>query len=214
MYGASGLGGRPLRQAVVLSKRGLMLHTIDEFFRGSEHTIAALSAISTFAAVVVSLAIAFFAHRANRTRLKAAASIKFIFHETATQPYPEYLYVNLTNIGILPATVQFSFFYWRLPFARGLMLISPLEFYGDNWHPKRAFPVEIGPRRSVSICLSSIHMLRKTLGELSASGLLNHIRLRFMKAYVATDDNKTFKVKLDRSVRKEIRLAASERSKK
>jgi hypothetical protein len=51
-----------------------MLQEIEEFFKAHEHTMAALEALSTFAAVVVALVLSLVSQRANRTRIKAVVS--------------------------------------------------------------------------------------------------------------------------------------------
>ena len=58
------------------------MNWLEQLSEANQHTIAALGAISTFAAVVVSLLLASIAHRSNRTRLKARARVSVIFHPT------------------------------------------------------------------------------------------------------------------------------------
>jgi hypothetical protein len=51
---------------------------LDQFLGSYPHLIAALEAVSTFAAVLVSLSLAVWSQRANRTQIKAVATISVI----------------------------------------------------------------------------------------------------------------------------------------
>ena len=53
-------------------------NVIEEFFKAHQHTIAAIAAAGTFAAVVVSLLLAWGAKRADRTRLRAVANLMIV----------------------------------------------------------------------------------------------------------------------------------------
>ena len=73
-----------------------MLAWLERFSDTHQHTIAALEATSTFAAVVASLALALLAHRSSRTRIRAWVKVSFIVHQTLEgKPKPEYLTVTL-----------------------------------------------------------------------------------------------------------------------
>ena len=81
--------------------------------------MATIEAISTFAAVVVSLSLALAAQMANKTRLKASVSTSIITHSTQKgKNKPTYDVANITNTGIMPLSIPFSFFHWRAPFKR------------------------------------------------------------------------------------------------
>jgi hypothetical protein len=95
-----------------------MLNWLEQFSEGNQHTIAALGAISTFAAVVVSLVLASIAQRSSRTRIKARAAVSVIFHPMLEgRPKPQYVTVTITNVGLMPVMIPFSFFRWKLPFT-------------------------------------------------------------------------------------------------
>jgi len=80
-----------------------MFDAIEQFSQAHQYTIAAISAASTFAAVVVSLVLALIAQRTNRTRIKAHASVSYIDHATLRgKPKPKYLTVMITNVGVIP----------------------------------------------------------------------------------------------------------------
>jgi len=183
------------------------MSALEAFFKAHQYTIAALAAISTFAAVVVSLVVTYISLKASHTRLNARASVQLIIHSSLEgQPEPTYLCVSITNRGNLPATLPFAFFYWKLPFARGLLLISPLDFFGDRWFPKRQYPIEINPRQSETVCLSEISVFRKMCREkLMGSNVFDRLRFLCLHAFIVSADGRKFKVRLDRSVRKELR---------
>jgi hypothetical protein len=91
-----------------------MLNWLEQFSEANQHTIAALGAVSTLAAVVVSLVLASIAQRSSRTRIKASASVRVIVHSTLEgKPKPEYVTVAITNVGLLPGIIPFSFFHWK-----------------------------------------------------------------------------------------------------
>jgi hypothetical protein len=80
------------------------------------HVVATLEAVSTFAAVVVSLALASAARRANKPRLKAWVDIGTIVHSTIPpESRVRYLTATITNTGITPLRVPVAFFHWQLP---------------------------------------------------------------------------------------------------
>ena len=192
----------------------IMLSAIEIFFTAYQHTVAALAAMSTFAAVVVSLVVTYISQAANRTRIKASATIMFVMHSSLKgKPKPTYMTVSITNLGILPATVQFSFFYWRLPFAKGVMLITPLDSSGDDWISKRTYPFEIKPRQSETFYLSEISVFRESISKnVSTSGFFRRLLFRFLHARVITADGRTFDVKMDRSLREELRKLRAAKS--
>jgi hypothetical protein len=183
---------------------------IETFFTAHQHTIAALAAISTFAAVVASLVVTYISQKASRTRVTATVAIHIIVDSTIQrEQYPEYVMVSVTNIGIMSAALPFAFFCWKVPFARDWMLIYPLDFDGDKWIQKRRYPIEISPRRSTSICLSEIKMFRENLDKIINTHYFGWLRMRWLRAYVFTEDGHKFRVKLDRSIRKEQLLSIS-----
>src|SRR5262249_32846397 len=80
----------------------------------------------TLAAVVTSLVLAWNARRADRTQLRAVANLMTIFHPTIDpKTAPEFLTVSITNQGKWPLRIPSTFFYWKVPFKRGVMLIMP-----------------------------------------------------------------------------------------
>jgi hypothetical protein len=106
-----------------------MLADLATFLGRHEHTVAAVEAFSTLAAVIVSLALALLARRANYPRLPARMQKSVVAHPTLAPNYPSYITINITNTGILPLRVPLSFFYFRVPLRR------------MNWYP---YPAEAG----------------------------------------------------------------------
>jgi exosortase/archaeosortase len=87
---------------------------IEEFFKAHQYTIQAIAAAGALAAVVVSLALASSARRADRTRLEAVANLMTIFHPTIDpKTAPEFLTVSITNHGKWPLRIPTNFFYWK-----------------------------------------------------------------------------------------------------
>jgi hypothetical protein len=182
------------------------VNDIDKFFEVHQHTIAALGAISTFAAVLVSLALALVAQRSSRTRIKARAAVSTIVHVTLQgKPKPRYVTVRITNVGLMPVTIPLGFFHWKVPFRREYWTVEPWDSsQHDRWVPKRDYPAEIKPRGSANFYLGEMARFRSTMSEMFNEVRHLRWRLRFIKAIVVTDDGKIFKVKLDRPVRREL----------
>jgi hypothetical protein len=188
-----------------------MLDLLEQFSQAHQHTIAALGAVSTFAAVLVSLGLALIAQRSSHTRIKARVSASAILHSTLEgKPKPEYVTVSITNIGNLPALIPLSFFRWKVPFRSETWMISPWDFWQhDVWIPQRHYPSEIRPRGSVTVFLSDLAGFRTTMAE--AFNEVRHFRwrLRFVRAIVITEDGKIFRAKVHKKIRGELAKARS-----
>ncbi len=182
-----------------------MLNGLEEFCKNHQHTIAALGALSTLTAVVVSLMLAWRAGRVTRTRLKANVDTSFVAHSTIDPKNPpRYLTVSITNTGLGALRVPFSFFRWKVPFSRSFWLVNPLDGYGkDNLIPQKRYPVEIQPRASETFYVSDL----QTFIEMSEK-MQNETRgvprfcLRHIKAVIRTDDGLVFKARISKGVRK------------
>jgi len=144
-----------------------MLGWIEQSATLHQHTIAALGAISTFLAVLVSLGLALISLRSNRTRIKGNIGVSFIHHELlAGSPPPEYITVSITNVGLLPAIIPMAYFYWKVAFHKSYWLINPLDFVGlPPLVPRRVYPTEIRPRASETFFLSEIEVFRSSMAE-------------------------------------------------
>jgi hypothetical protein len=187
-----------------------MFNDLEEFFKAHQYTTVALGVIGTFSAVVVSLTVALLSQRANRTRIKALASISIIMHSTleGKEP-PTYITISIRNVGVLPAVIPYSFFRWRVPFSRGAWIINPWDgSTHDEWVPQKRYPVEINPRHSQTFFLADVNAFRDELKKmLGKASFFERCCFRFLKAEVLTDDGKVFRVKLDWGLRTELRAA-------
>jgi hypothetical protein len=99
---------------------------LEHFSETNQHTIAALEAASTFAAVVVSLVLALLANRSSRTRTRVSVQVQFIFRPTLDgKTKPEYVTATITNIGVMPASIPISFLAWKVPFYSDYLQAVP-----------------------------------------------------------------------------------------
>jgi hypothetical protein len=101
------------------------LKWLEQFSEVNQHTIAALGAISTSAAVVVSLVLALIAQRSSRTRINARAAVSVMIHSTLEgKPKPKYVTVAITNVGLMPAMIPLSFSTFRIS-PLGRLIAAP-----------------------------------------------------------------------------------------
>jgi hypothetical protein len=188
--------------------------SIEEFLKAHQYTISALGVLGTFSAVVVALFSSLAALRASRTKLRAHASINAIYHSSVQgEDRPKYLVVSIRNLGIMPVHIPMGFFHWKLPLRRGMHEVLPLDYSAlDEWAPQRKYPVEVKSRGSDIFFLSDINMFRQyALQDFIGTTVWSRFRSRFLSACVFTDEGKVFKVKLDRSLRKELRRLRAHR---
>jgi hypothetical protein len=179
------------------------------FFKDHQYTIGALGVLGTFSAVVVALFGSVAALRASRTKLSARASINVILHHSSLlgKERPRYLAVSIRNLGTMPVHIPLSFFHWKLPFSRVPYEIRlPLDYSAqDEWVAQRKYPVEIKARGSEIFFLSKLAMFQdQALHDFIGMSAWSRFRSRFISAYVTADEGRTFKVTLDRSLRKEL----------
>jgi hypothetical protein len=174
-----------------------MFDALEQFSQAHQHTIAALGAVSTFIAVVVSLALALLAQRASHTRIMARVSASVILHPSLEgKPNPEYVTVSITNIGNLPALIPLSFFRWKVPFGGGSWIVNPWDYQQhDQWVPQRF--------------LTDLAGFRATMAEMFNEVRYYRWRLRFVRAIVITEDGMIFKAKIDKKIRGEVAKARS-----
>lgn len=189
-----------------------MLGELEEFFKAHQYTVAALGVLGTFSAVTVSLIVALVSQRASRTRIKAGAAMSIIMHDTIGPNYPTYVTVDITNLGIVSVEIPMNFFFWRLPFKPGFFLVTPMDYSNeDPWVPQKRYPIEIKPRTSQSFYLSEIDLFCQLAQEkFVGQTFLERQRSRFLRAMVRTSDGKMFDVRLDKSIRDELRKVRNE----
>ena len=183
---------------------------VEEFLASHSHTIAAVEAISTFAAVAVSLTLAIASKGAIRTRLRARATITTLFQPAGGAAFvagPRFVTVDITNIGPLPLRIPLSFFRLRVRLKRGVTLFQPTDAFADQLVPQRHYPIEVQPNSSVSLFIVDPTRFNEMLGEQANSGgFWNRLRFRFFRLLVLTDDGRWFRVRIDELVRREIKL--------
>jgi hypothetical protein len=112
----------------------------------------------------------------------------------------------MRNLGTMPVHIPMDFFHWKLSFQRGLYEVLPLDYSAvDHWVAHKKYPVEIKARGSDTFFLSPTTMFQEyALTDLVGSSVLRRFRSRFLSALVFTDEGRTFNVKSERSLRKEL----------
>jgi len=102
---------------------------IEEFFKAHQYTTQAIAAAGTLATVVVSLALAWSAWRADRTKLKALATLLYLV-EDPIDPKSALmnLGVTITNHGRFP--LRACSFFWKLPFRDEIKPTRPPTMLG------------------------------------------------------------------------------------
>jgi hypothetical protein len=195
-----------------------MLQALDDFFGRYPHLVAAVEAFSTLAAVVVCLLLASLAQRANRTKLRAYLFIAQLVQEGVDPKNPPaYMALSVTNKGVMPLTIPFAFFCWRIPFqrqwrfpfTRQVMLVYPLDYFaGDRHIPPRRYPVPIPPRSMERFYLSTGEKMKTSLRDIyKDQRLLGRFLFRFLHAKIETEDGAAFRVNFDKRIREEIKAA-------
>lgn len=191
-----------------------MLSAIEAISHAHQYTIAALGVIGTFSAVVVSLYVAFMSRKATRTQLTARASISIIIHDMIDPKNPpHYIALNITNTGMMPLRIPFSFCHWRVPFRKGFLMMNPLDSYGDRWVPKKTYPVEIAPRASQTFFVSTPDVLSAEMKRvMSGDNAVTAWQLRNSKMLIVSDDGLIFRAKVSKDVRQELSRAVAAKS--
>ena len=185
-----------------------MLQSFELLLGSYPNTIAAFSAISTFLAVLVSLAIALVSLKQNETRLQAYLSTSVIIHETIDPSNrPRYLTASITNVGNMPLRIGFSFFNWKIPFYRWNMMVNPLDHFGvDVFVPRVTYPLEIAPRASHTAFISSVDTFRDEIAYAkSDAGAIWGFMFRFIRPVIFSADGRKFRVKVSKELKKTLR---------
>ena len=181
---------------------------VDEWLGRYSHIVAALEACSTLAAVIVSLILAFLAYRGNQTKLRASAYVGVIMHETiGPQNPPEYLMVLITNTGVMPLSIPFAFFHFRIPLRRGFALVTPLDYSQEDEHiPQRRYPFTVEPRTNEAFCIAAWPSMRQSIAKMRlAQPRWRRPFFRFTRALVFTSDERRFRAELSDDIRREIK---------
>ena len=76
----------------------------------------------------------------------------------------------------------------------------------DEWVPQKSYPVEIKPRTSEKFFLNDMSTFYEGMAEiLPKTNAIQRFRGRFLRSYVMTDDGRRFRVRLESSLRNELR---------
>jgi hypothetical protein len=181
-----------------------LLEFIEELCKRHEHTIAALEAVSTFSAVVVSL---WLASRSSQTRLTAYITKQIIIDATTTDR-PEYLVAIITNTGVMTLYIPLSFLLWTRPYRKkaGWMLNFPLDYFGtDKAIQQRQYPVKLEPKATHQVMISDIVTFRQVMQEcLLSQTRIGRFIFRFVRTTVQTTDGRMFRAKISKEIRQEL----------
>ena len=182
------------------------LKYIEDLLGQYSHIVAAIGALSTFAAVVVSLVIALWAQRGNRTQLIASMYIvDLVWEGVRVQKPPQYITVAITNTGTMPLRIPFAFLYWKMPFQwRTAFVVTPLDcFKGDPYIAQKPYPIEIRPRANEYFYVGTPDLQKKENTEMwkKYPWRLYFLR-RFIRFMVGTEDGQKFRVKMSKEIRR------------
>ena len=184
----------------------LWLEQTNDLLGRYPYLISAIAALGTYAAVVVSLMIALWAQRANKTKLVARIYVVDIILEgVAVKKPPQYITVSITNTGTMPLRIPLLFLSWRLPFQwRTTFAVSPLDFFkGYPYIPQRSYPVEIPPRANECFHVGTPDLQKKEAIEIWKKYWWRLYIFRwFVRFRVATEDGYGFKVIMSKEVRR------------
>jgi hypothetical protein len=181
------------------------LEHLDTLLGKYSHIVAALEAFGTLAAVITSLALARLAQRANRTKLQATAFIGQIVPAATAQPPPRYLTIVITNTGLFQLRIPYAFFSFKIPLRRALMAVLPLDASGDNYLPKRTYPVCLQPRTTEWFSVITEQKLNQAFAETwKDEPKWRKPLFRFMRAVVVTEDGTRCRVKLSKDIVKYV----------
>lgn len=184
------------------------MRDLEKFFQAHQYTAVAFGVVANFCAVAVALTVAIMSQRANRTRITALLYVSKMHHSILEgQPKPTYVTVLIRNKGPLPVQIPFSFFGWRLPFTRDGWRVNPWDYSAsDEWVPQKKYPFEIKLRGSEIFFIAEKSVFQKSMIEIFKSlNWSQRLRARWLRAVAITDDGKIFRVKLDQTIRKELR---------
>ena len=186
------------------------LHVASRWFESfadrHQHSVAALSAFSTTAAVIVALWAGNFSRTAAKPKLKARVSFWQIVGERSDLgAMPTYVAVRLTNVGKMPIRLQSTCFSWRIPPARNSWAALPVDEQGDGHIGAHQYPFILHPNTSDTLFLASLERFHAEMPKiLSAAKLLPTRAAKKLRAYVYTDDGSLFRADISEEVTNEI----------
>lgn len=188
---------------------------IEAWLNQYEATFHALSAFSTFAAVLVSLWLGVEALWAQAPRFRAWLTTNVVIDD-ANLPAgfrPEFVVVSITNKGTIPIRIPWSFFHWKPRFGRMTMLITALSFVEngreqyDHYAALLRTPVEVVPGQSQTIFLANLDQDERTLRQIveTSDTWLEYWNARLARPIVYAEDGTSCWVKISPEYRKRRR---------
>ncbi|MDA0782888.1 MAG: hypothetical protein O2970_11950 [Proteobacteria bacterium] len=167
---------------------------MEEFFKNYQYTFSAFGAVGTLLAVIISLYFGYRALKTQQTQIKAFLNI----YELTEPNTPEYLAVNITNVGLIAVSISSSFFCFRLPFSTTAFLVIPLDSGNSDINiPSKSYPHKIEPKHCEFFILNTLDSL-----------VLKNIKgwlVNFIRAEVHTSDGSILKVKVSKDIKNEIK---------
>jgi hypothetical protein len=175
---------------------------LEKFFAQYEHSIDALGAFLTFAAVVISLWVTIQSGKAHRTRLTITGGVRVVVvTEIPKEEWPHYLTLHLTNIGLMRAKVQDYSISWSYPLAKHSLIIRPQDHYGDKWVPSVRYPITIEPNESHSIIVTKLVDFENMFTEEYTGKGIRRLFAPMLTLRLVSADGRAFKVKLDKGTK-------------
>ncbi|MFC4170052.1 hypothetical protein [Teichococcus aestuarii] len=182
---------------------------IEKWATSYEKTISLVSAVSTTAAVVVALWAAWLAKAAHKPKLRARL-VKMAVATRESGPVGEYISVVVNNVGLVPINLNQFCFRLRASLYKKTSVISvPVHAVGDKVIHTVVFPVTVNPNTSFTLFI-----LEEKQFEYVARRFLNHnwcnrlILAELTGAYLWTDGEFMFPVKISKDIRKQFRRLA------
>ncbi len=168
------------------------MNAVEAFFADYEKTIAALGAISTLAAVIVSL---YLARKSESIRLRASVAVWTSVE--GREITGKAIHVRVVNVGLRSAFIPAWFFHYKIPFAKNNIAITPAH---------NAVAFELLPGKSVLVNLQDLEVFHSSMQRVLSQDLkyLIGLRLRLMKGFIHTEGGESFRAKFEPSIKKEI----------
>jgi hypothetical protein len=174
------------------------VNQVEEFLRQYPNIIATISAVSTLAAVIVSLAIALWSQRATRTQLTARIYVAHIVTQSIPVDKP-YVFVAITNKGSMTLSIPPAFLGWRIPLCwiKWQFAVPIDATTKDRLVAPRSYPVSVAPRTTEFFHVTTPELLKSSLIESYQSCPWRVYLFRcFVKFVVITADGHQFKVEI------------------
>lgn len=188
------------------------MDAIEKLLRDYEASIQALSSISTFLALVLSLYFGVVALRTQRPNFRAWLNVNVIL-DRANLPEgvePRFIVVTITNKGTVPIRIPWSFFHWIPRFGREALLITPLSFVAegrgqyDHYAVLRQPPIEVVPGQTETLFLSNEEQHKDAIiSVVERSSWFQFQNFRFARPTVYAEDGSKCRVKMSSQFRKQ-----------